>query len=331
MSTPIIFPSLSRAPSLDTSVKTADDTIRDSMDLGYVATRPRFSRARRTWSANVRNLQLEDVRALDEFANVTVQRGGKSFYYPNLVGNSSFEFAAEDPSELVALWEVEQSNLLSIAVASTQALAGGGDGLSCLQFVTQNGNLNAGASAVASILCNKTFQVVPGETYQAVFSCASFTRGFAGDTINVTANLQIILQISDGTQAVVSPSAANVITAPSSEFAPVGQQFTIPNPVNGTTILGAQAQLIVTLQNAGALEITLSSQTSGNYYSVYFDSVGVALFAPAPGYTIYGRMVGSSALPFPVRFAPSKLPEFADIGASIGVKYYGSTFGLEEV
>jgi hypothetical protein len=75
---------------MDTSKKTEDDTIRDQMEAGYVATRPRFTRARRTWDFNVRNLVAEDIRALDRFFMETAARGGNSFLYPNLLPNSSF-------------------------------------------------------------------------------------------------------------------------------------------------------------------------------------------------------------------------------------------------
>src|ERR1700733_4812683 len=91
-------------PTLDTSVQTADDTIRDQMDLGYVATRPRFSCGRRTWNVNVRNLIAEDVRALDVFTEETVQRGSLSFYYPNLLPNSSFENPPSRPGQVVDGW-----------------------------------------------------------------------------------------------------------------------------------------------------------------------------------------------------------------------------------
>src|SRR5581483_10620234 len=67
MGTIAIFPSLSRAASMDSSEQAADDTIRDSMDSGYVATRPRFTRERRTWNVNHRNLIAEDVRVLRNF------------------------------------------------------------------------------------------------------------------------------------------------------------------------------------------------------------------------------------------------------------------------
>ena len=107
MATPIIiFPSLSRAPSLDTSTNTQDDTIRDSFDSGDVATRPRFTRGRRAWNLNVRNLQLEDVRALQNFSMNTAQRGGNSFYYPNILPNGSFDSRPSSLASflLVGIW-----------------------------------------------------------------------------------------------------------------------------------------------------------------------------------------------------------------------------------
>jgi hypothetical protein len=328
VATPIIFPSLSKAPTMDSGQKTFDDTIRDQMDLGYVATRPRFSRRRRTWTQNIRNLQLEDVRALDVFANETVQCGAQSFYYPNLVPNWSFEFPAEFPDEVVSGWMLGNCNLCSIAPSSNAE-----DGLSAIQFVTGTGSLAAGASIIGNLQATKSFQVVPGEIYQAVFWMASTSVGFTGLTAN--ASLQIVLEMSDGSEVVVSPSAPSAVpdlgTGSAVPYAAYSQTLTIPAPSGGLTIVGAVAQLSLTLTNSGTEAIAIYSTGERSYFSISFDAIGLALLTPAPNYSIYGRLVGSSTLPFPVRFAASKSPSFSDLGFGDGIKRYGATFDLEEV
>jgi len=79
---------------MDTSKKTEDDTIRDPMESGDQATRPRFTASAVPGCFNVRNLVAEDIRALDEFfmSPQYAARGGNAFLYPNLlpIGPLSF-------------------------------------------------------------------------------------------------------------------------------------------------------------------------------------------------------------------------------------------------
>ena len=83
---------------MDSSRSLEDDTIRDQNESGAVATRPRFTRARRTWKINTRNLTAEDARVLDYFSEITAARGGNAFLYPNLLLNWSFEIPAASPT-----------------------------------------------------------------------------------------------------------------------------------------------------------------------------------------------------------------------------------------
>ena len=128
---PLVFPSLSRQPSMDSSKSTEDDTIRDPMESGDVATRPRGTRARDTWKVNVRNITAEDKRALDYFQRVTAARGSNSFLFPNLLPNGSFEFPAPSAAMLAFGWYQGQC-------------ARGGS--SCLSRHRRRGRWPAGAS-----------------------------------------------------------------------------------------------------------------------------------------------------------------------------------------
>lgn len=330
MATPIIiFPSLSRAPSLDSGQKTFDDTIRDQMDLGYVATRPRFSRRRRTWTQNVRALQIEDVRALDVFANETVQAGAQSFYYPNLAPNWSFEFPAEEPFELVKGWSVAENEgiVTGIIIAPSFPAA---DGLTSIRFATSPQTLTPNQTITGEIAAELAVVPNPGEVYTGVFQWQGY-NGIAGLWYS-SLNLILSLTMSDGSVVLVQASPAFALTASSqfpASFQSLMQTFTIPAPSGGLTIASASLIIAYSFQNIGTENLVITGSADAVWIDV--DCVGLALTQVAPGYSIYGRMVGSASLPFPVRFAANKNPAFSDLGFGDGVKRYGATFDLEEV
>ncbi len=61
------FPELSRAPQVDEEEEPDDPTIRDKMENGAVAARPRWTRIRDKITINFRLLTGEDRRLLREF------------------------------------------------------------------------------------------------------------------------------------------------------------------------------------------------------------------------------------------------------------------------
>src|SRR5579862_1485612 len=177
---PLIFPSLSRQPSMDSSKSLEDDTIRDQMESGYVATRPRFTRARRTWKINVRNLEAEDVRALDQFAMVRAARGGNAFLFPNLLPNGSFEFPACNGADLVRDWYTAGDAPAALSIAPETFIPGGpapvpvgtvaDEGVTALKFQTVAGQVLAVGANTQSILESRALvPVTPGESY--LFHC----------------------------------------------------------------------------------------------------------------------------------------------------------------
>lgn len=297
------------------------------MDLGYVATRPRFSRGRRTWNCNVRNLFLEDVRALDEFKETTVKRGSLSFYFPNLVQNGSFELPAVFDSEIVQGWSPEIMQGFSV-----QPTAMAADGLTGIQIATAAGSIASGQALTAQIASPISLRVRSGEVYQGVFQSLASVTGFSGVSCGAGANLSIVLQLSDGSALNVAPASSNSLSGASPKvYSSVVQQFTIPTPSADVFISAAYLVLSVTLHNSGTAAISLGAPGLGNSISACFDSVGLALIQQAPGHSLYGRLIGSTSLVRPVRFAPNRLPEFSDIGFGGGMKRYGTTFALEEV
>ena len=231
-------------------------------------------------------------------------------------------FIAADPLRLAATIK-----RLDITVQQASISA---DGLYSLQFSTAVSSLASGLSAVGQAIARKTFTAIPGEIYQASFQVSIALSGFSGATYTAAADMTVILQMSDGSTVNIAPSVSNTFSAATSGFVSVSQQFTIPTPSGNLTIVSAQAMLSLTIHNSGTAALALSA-SGGNSISVCFDSVGLALVQAAPRYSIYGRMVGSSSLPFPVRFAASKLPEFSDLGFGDATKLYGTSFALEEV
>jgi hypothetical protein len=138
---------------MDSSKSTEDDTIRDPMESGDVATRPRGTRARDTWKVNVRNLVAEDKRVLDYFQRVTAARGSNSFLFPNLLPNGSFEFPAPSAAFLAFGWY--QGSAPAAALPVSLATAGLEDGLQALCFGTTAGQvLTANQSVVAEVDSN---------------------------------------------------------------------------------------------------------------------------------------------------------------------------------
>jgi hypothetical protein len=293
---------------MDSSKTTEDDTIRDQAESGYVATRPRFTRVRRTWKANVRNLVAEDVRTLDEFYMVTTARGGNSFLYPNLLPNWSFEYAAIREGELVLGWSAG-ANAAQIAIQAVASPVA--DGVQALSF---------GTVAAASVPAHTTVtaQVIAG----AVISCSAGEVYVFSGQINATPGTLAAGVMVPSVGVNFYDTNGNLLSTATGTFTVAagwnqcGYQFTVP-----ANAVSFQLYLNLALVNSTGSAIALDGSAS-----VAFDEVGCSLFTPL---TPYGRMIGSQSLGCLVRF--SKLPENSDIGYGGGVKRYGASFELTEV
>jgi hypothetical protein len=293
---------------MDSSKSVEDDTIRDEMESGDVATRPRFTRARRTWKVNVRNLQAEDVRALDEFFMSTTARGGNSFLMPNLLPNSSFEFPALTVNDLVAGWSASgiAQEAISIAAAAVS------DGTQAIGFATVAGQAVPANSTVRGQLnCDQFIPCSAGETYVFTANVNAVDGTLAAGVL--MAGVSIVFRDAHGNVLSTASGPAALLIAGWQAY---GYQFTAPAGAVAFTVA-----LAVALTNSGASALAVDGSAS-----VTWDAVGCALLAPL---TPYGRMVGSASLGCRVRF--SKLPETADIGYGNGVKRYGANFEVTEV
>ena len=86
------FPTLSRPPSypLDPDGELEDAIVRSPFSAGYEQTRPRFTRARRTWGVTYRHLPDADVAILREFERVTLVNGSDSFAWTHPLTGAQF-------------------------------------------------------------------------------------------------------------------------------------------------------------------------------------------------------------------------------------------------
>jgi len=296
---------------MDTSKTTEDDTIKDQAESGYVSTRPRFTRARRTWKINVRNLVAEDIRALDEFfmSSSYAARGGNSFLYPNLLPNWSFEFPALNASDLVLGWNAATTTSqesINISAVSQP------DGTQAVSFSTVAGqSIPANTTVPAQLNCDLAVPCKTGEVYVFTASVNAIQGALAAGVLSANVSVAFFDGYGNTLSTLVGP-VAHI----GGGWQTYGYQFTVPaNAVN------FQVSLSTTLTNSTASDITLDGSAS-----VSWDAVGCALLTPL---TPYGRLVGSQPLGCLVRF--SSLPEFADIGWGNGVKVYGCKMELQEV
>ena len=282
------------------------------MELGYVATRPRFTRVRRTWSINHRNLVAEDVRAFRTFRDTQTLRGALPFYYPNLVDNGGFESPATPGSlEIVRGWSTGAAQGSAIAVQTFGYRGTGSTSLyPGISGSTAIGFTAPGAGSVA-LSCDKQFSCMAGDTL-TVTASMNYTAGLP---INMTVTAQVTLAYDTGekatAQAYVPLTAAgwNAVTA----------QIPIPIPSSLTNFSSATATF--------ALVVTAGPAVSGNPI-LLIDTVGVAKSALALDAI---QMAGSTPIAALVRFGSGGLPQFADLGWIGGQKRYGATFKLEEV
>ena len=248
---------------MDSSKSIEDDTIRDQMESGYVATRPRFTRARRTWKVNVRNLEAEDVRALDQFTMVRAARGGNAFLFPNLVPNGSFEFPADLDSDVVRDWYTagDETPLLSIA---TETFIPGGpnpvpfgavadEGITALKFQTVAGQvLDVGARFQCFVEARNTVPVTPGETY--LFHCRWMQVGAENPYCSFSPMAYLNCDYAYGQYTLFTVPGTFSGETQWTDFYSV---LTIPSGENTNTV-DFRMRIQVSMSNAGTAPITLN-------------------------------------------------------------------------
>ncbi|PIQ26127.1 hypothetical protein COW64_12340 [bacterium (Candidatus Blackallbacteria) CG18_big_fil_WC_8_21_14_2_50_49_26] len=86
------FVTLSKAPSLPLSPdgKIEDVVLRSSAEAGYLQTRPRTTRARRSWGVRYPVLDATDTAALRAFEITTLRNGADSFSWTHPISGTSY-------------------------------------------------------------------------------------------------------------------------------------------------------------------------------------------------------------------------------------------------
>jgi hypothetical protein len=93
------YPTLTKAPSypLEPDGVIEDVVLRNPMEDGYVQTRPRTTRARRTWGLNYRNLPDADIATLRTFEITTLVNGAGSFTWTHPLSGTTYTVQLTGP------------------------------------------------------------------------------------------------------------------------------------------------------------------------------------------------------------------------------------------
>ncbi len=327
MSSPIIFPSLSCFPTMDGSESLENDTLSDKAQSGYVATRPRFTRVRRTWKVNFRTITAADKLALETFAAVTTARGANSFYFPNVLTNGGFEQPATLSWQLASGWTEGSANDFAggnptdaQVLVQTSQVDSGSYALQC-GFVAGY-DFAAGANGAACAINTVGIPVIPGESY--TLSGDMLSTPPAGTGWYPSVNFLWITGVSEITSSGQLIPGANIVSSGSLTW-PVAAGNGAWQTGSLTVTAPAGAQYLFAMPGVNLVNGP-TAQTVGTNWNAYFDNLACALTTPL---TTFGRMAGSANLGVPVRF--TSLPEFSDMGWVGNQKRFGAAMALTEV
>lgn len=87
------YPTLSIGPVYPLDQAREDNTIKSSAEAGYVLSRPRFTRARRSWTLKYKNMPQADVNTLDAAYN-SAPSSIISWTHPETAATVNVRFAA---------------------------------------------------------------------------------------------------------------------------------------------------------------------------------------------------------------------------------------------
>jgi len=93
------FPTLADAPEvpLDPDGTLEDCVLRSPFDAGYVQTRARFTRARRSWGLNWPAMTDADVAILRAYEQTTLVNGSQAFTWTHPVSSASYTVQLTGP------------------------------------------------------------------------------------------------------------------------------------------------------------------------------------------------------------------------------------------
>jgi hypothetical protein len=313
-----IFPSISRAPVYEQARTIEDGTLSSPAESGYVSTRPRFTRLRRTWKCVYRNLVLSDLILLDQFVLDMVKGGANAFYLPNMLQNGSFETLGTG-SETFDGWTngIGAENEAAIVVGSGASGTYGPvtfDGSRSLGIKSVNGTTvtNATPSGAGATVTQYIGSVTPGDVMQ--FS-GKLNIAIRGMQFGVDVITQPFFTFTGATQIYGDAVNASTGFTPGLPFSDYNYSFTVPD--------GASDMI------AGVLTWFISASSSpvvlDGTNTVFWDHCGLALTSVVRP---YGRMFGSEPLGCAVRF--TKMPDVRDAKPAEGVKRWDVTFEVTE-
>ena len=107
------FPTLSRSPSfpLAPDGEIEDSTLRSQFEAGYELTRPRFTRARRSWGVRYPVVSSADKALLVAFEQTTVRGGADSFSWTHPITSTVYSVRFAGPLKYaqfaIGKWSVE--------------------------------------------------------------------------------------------------------------------------------------------------------------------------------------------------------------------------------
>jgi len=306
----LIFPVLSKAPQINAVLKYDEaGTLIDGMESGAVATRPRFTRNRRTWSVSYRGLTLVDLAVLDFFVRQQAVLGANGFWFPNQLANGGMDLGADLGSGDVVRGWAQGSAQGGLVWVNTQEqnpanTLDGGNAMLLSFKAGQSVPVGAFGEAVIGHRSNALpYLPIPGETYLAA------GRFLVSNTLAFPANIQPSLVITltinydDGSQDVFNSASIN-----SNANSQGWQELT----VLGTVGAGKNVVSMTFTINHGVINSSSSTWNmpgSGNCFDVRADQCGIALVAsPRP----YGALAGATGISSLVRF--SKAPQAAQAG-----------------
>ena len=112
------FPTLSKNPSypLDPDGDLEDVILRTPSDAGYVQTRPRFTRSRRTWGINYAALPDADVSTLRTFEQVTLVNAADLFSWTHPISSTTYTVQLAGPIKYARVMGAENASNVSMTL-----------------------------------------------------------------------------------------------------------------------------------------------------------------------------------------------------------------------
>lgn len=107
------FPTLSQPPNYPLVEEIEDTTIVSNFESGYIQTRPRFTRRRKSFTVRYENLSTSDKTSLETFRDVTVLGSSETFTWTHPLTSTVYTMRFEKDktpkftNSLIDYWDTE--------------------------------------------------------------------------------------------------------------------------------------------------------------------------------------------------------------------------------